>query len=178
MEQISVIAAVHHPLRRRIFDHLLVHGPCQVGAIARALDVQVGSISHHLRMLQRSEVVEHVDDPSGDRRTSWWRLRRRSFTWAETDFASPADRLLAREAQRANIRHQIDLLQRWNRISRDSEVEAFSTDSLKRATPAELADLGARLNALLDDWGAGIDEDDGQDRIPVFFFAHGFPADV
>ena len=43
---------------------------------------------------------------------------------------------------------------------------------------AELRDLGQRLTALLDEWGTGIDREDGQERLPVFFFAHGFPTEV
>ncbi|WP_243225258.1 winged helix-turn-helix domain-containing protein [Microbacterium sp. CIAB417] len=178
MEPISVITAVHHPLRRRIIDHLVLHDATQVGTLAHALDAQVGSISHHLRMLQKAGVVEQADDPTGDRRTSWWRLARRKFSWSEADFSSPADALLAREAQRANVRHQLELLQRWHRVSRDSEIEGFATDTLSWATPDELRDLGQRLNALLDEWRADIDRSDGQDRLPVFFFAHGFPTEV
>ncbi|MDT0157017.1 helix-turn-helix domain-containing protein [Microbacterium sp. ARD32] len=178
MEDISVITAITHPLRRRIVDRLLLHGPTQVGTFARALDAQVGSISHHLRMLQRAGVVEQVEAPDGDRRASWWRLARRSFTWSSSDFDSPADALLAREAQRANVRNQLDRLQRWYRISAQSEVEGFNTDSLAWATQDELSDLHGRLNAMLDEWRRGIDREDGQERMPVYFFAHGFPTEV
>lgn len=178
MEPISVITAVHHPLRRRIIDYLQLHDATQVGTLARAFDVQVGSISHHLRMLQRAGVIEQVDDPTGDKRTSWWRLSRHGFTWSESDFDSPADALLAREAQRANIRHQLELLQRWHRTGRDSDIQGFATDALNWATPAELRDLGQRLTSMLNEWSSGIDREDGQERVPVFFFAHGFPTEV
>ena len=98
MEAIDVITAVHHPLRRRIFDYLLLYGATQVGTLARAFDAQVGSISHHLRMLERAGVVERADDPAGDKRTSWWQLARQGFSWSSDDFDSPADALMAREA--------------------------------------------------------------------------------
>ena len=179
MEKISVITAVHHPLRRRIVDHLLLHETAQVGGLARALGAQVGSISHHLRMLQRAGVVEQVEDPSGDRRTSWWRLIRRSLSWSSSDFAdSPADAYLAREAQRLNVRHQLERLQQWNRVSPSTDVEGFTTDALAWATPQELLDLSRRLSETLDEWRASIDRSDGQRRMPVFFFAHGFPTEV
>jgi len=179
VEEISVITAVHHPLRRRIVDHLLLHETAQVGALARALNVQVGSISHHLRMLQRAGMVEQADDPTGDRRTSWWRLARRSLTWSSRDYAdSPADAYLAREAQRLNLRHQLDRLQQWNRVSETSPLEGFSTDSLAWATPEELGDLQRRVTAAVDDWRASIDRADGEQRVPVFFFAYGFPTEV
>lgn len=178
MEDISVITAISHPLRRRIIDRLFMYGPTQVGVLARAFEAQVGSVSHHLRMLQKAGVVEQVDAPDGDRRASWWQLSRRSFTWSADDYDSPADALMAREAQRANVRHQLDRLQRWYRISPQSEAEGFSTDSLAWATQAELAELHRRLNALVDEWRGGIDRSDGQQRMPVFFFAHGFPTEV
>ncbi|MGF3054955.1 ArsR/SmtB family transcription factor [Microbacterium sp. YY-01] len=179
MEDISVITAVHHPLRRRIIDHLLLHETAQVGAIARALNAQVGSISHHLRMLQRAGVVEQAETPDGDGRASWWRLIRTSLTWSSSDFAdSPADAYLARQAERANIRHQLDRLQRWHRVQHDTDIEGFATDALAWATPEELADLGQRVSALIDQWRAEIDRSDGHERMPVFFFAHGFPTQV
>lgn len=178
VEEITVITAISHPLRRRIIDRLLLHGPTQVGTLARVFDAQVGSISHHLRMLQKADVVEHIDDPTGDRRTSWWQLAQRSFTWS-TEFDSPADALLAREAQRANVRHHLDRLQRWDRASaQGDDGYGFSTDALAWATSEEIQELHTRLNALMDDWKTGIDREDGQERRPMFFFAHGFPTEV
>lgn len=181
MEDISVITAVHHPLRRRIFDYLLLYGTSQVTAISRALDSQVGSISHHLRMLERAGVVERVADPHGDKRTSWWKLARKGFTWSTDDFEdSPADALLAREAERTGIRQQIERLQRWYRRRRHGELkgyDAYNTESLGWATPAELADLSERVRVTVEQWREGIDHQDGQSRTPVFFFARAFPTE-
>jgi DNA-binding transcriptional ArsR family regulator len=181
VEDISLITAIHHPLRRRIVDYLHLYGATQVGALARALDSQVGSISHHLRMLERPGVVERVEDPSGDRRTSWWRLARRGMTWSTDDFAdSPADALLAREAQRQGIRMQIDRLQRWHRRGSGSpyaDDAAFNTETAGWASPEELRDLSARLLTTLREWSDSIDTEDGQERAPIFFFAHAFPSE-
>ena len=180
MEDISVITAIHHPVRRRIYDYLLLYGTSQVTVVARALDAQVGSISHHLRMLERAGLVERDDDPTGDRRTSWWRLARRGLTWSASDFAdSPADALLAREAQRQSIRMQIERLQRWQRRHDDpafSAYDASNTEWTAWASPDELRDLSDRVLTALRDWQASIDPDDGQVRTPVFFFAHAFPT--
>ncbi|WP_341934633.1 helix-turn-helix domain-containing protein [Microbacterium sp. LWO14-1.2] len=180
MEDIAVITAVHHPLRRRIYDYLLLYGTAQVGTVARALDTQVGSISHHLRMLERAGLIERAEDPTGDRRTSWWRIARRGLTWSAGDFAdSPADALLAREAQRQSIRMQIERLRRWQRRHDDPEYavyDASNTETTAWATPDELRDLSARLLATLDEWRASVNPDDGQARTPIFFFAHAFPT--
>ena len=180
MEAIEAITAVHHPLRRRIVDHLGLYGASQVTTLARALDQQVGSISHHLRMLERADIVERVDDPQGDRRTSWWQRSRRSLSWSTDDFSdAPADALLAREAERVNIATQMQRLQAWHRRTSplpDWTRAAFSTDTLTWATPAELAVLSHALLETIESWQEGIDTDDGAERRPVFVFSHGFPT--
>ena len=180
MEQIEAITAIHHPVRRRIIDYLGLHGASQVTTLAKALGQQVGSISHHLRMLERAGIVERADDPTGDKRTSWWQPVRRSFTWSADDFAdSPAAAVLAREAERVNIATQIGRLQAWHRRSSpmpDWSRAAFSTDTLAWATPDELAALSEALRATMDSWRVGIDTSDGAERRPVFVFAHGFPT--
>lgn len=180
MEQIEAITAVHHPVRRRIVDYLGLYGASQVTTLARTLEQQVGSISHHLRMLERAGIIERADDPTGDRRTSWWQPARRSFSWSVDDFAdSPADAMLARSAERVNINTQLSRLQAWRRRTDPSQEwsrAAFSTDTLTWATPAELTVLSARLRETLDLWRSEIDTSDGTGRQPVFIFAHGFPT--
>jgi len=182
MEEIQAITAVHHPVRRRIVDYLGLYGASQVTTLARALDQQVGSISHHLRMLERAGVVERADDPNSDKRTSWWKPARRSFTWSAEDFGdSPSDALLAREAERVNIATQLDRLKAWHRSKpQRSDPEwsraAFSTDTLTWATAEELTALSEALRDTLDAWRAGIDTGDDAVRRPVFVFAHGFPT--
>ena len=42
------LAALHHPVRRRMLEFLNLNGPSTVGAIAAGLGQQVGSISHHM----------------------------------------------------------------------------------------------------------------------------------
>lgn len=180
MTSIETLRAVHHPVRRRIVDFLFLNGASQVGTLASALGQQVGSISHHLRMLQRVGVVSRAPELATDGRTSWWRLERTGFSWAVDDFAeNPADRMLAKTAERLNIEHHLGRLAGWQRSADTSAEEwrrgAFSSDVLAHATPAELADLGERLATTWREWRAEIDTDDGRSREAVFVFAHGFP---
>ena len=182
MEPIDVITAVHHPLRRRIFDYLLLYGAVQVGTLARELDAQVGSISHHLRMLERAGVVERADDPTGDKRTSWWQLAKVGFQWSSSDFEdSPAKALLAREAERQDIRSQFERLQRYRRDRNNPAYDAYTsvnTSYLSWATPEELADLAEKLRVVMAEWRDAIDPSDGKSRVPVFAFAHVFPTEL
>lgn len=181
MEEIQVITAIHHPTRRRIVDHLVLHEPDQVSAVARALGLQVGSVSHHLKVLHRAGAVEPVPDPDGDGRGSWWRMSRTDFSWAAEDFVSPGEQLQAREAEQVNLANQLRKLQQWQKSKRTDDTDwprvAFSTDSLAWATPEEVSELSALLGKTLREWRESIDTSDGQDRRPVFIFAHGFPTE-
>jgi DNA-binding transcriptional ArsR family regulator len=181
MVSIDVLTAVHHPVRRRIFDHLVVHGPTQVGTLAQSLEQQVGSISHHLRMLERAGVVERAPELATDGRTSWWRPALDTLRWSVDDYADrPADRVRAQAAERLNIEHQLGKLVDWKRRSASYDEQwrgaAFSNDSLTRATPGELAALQEALTATVREWRDAIDTEDGQEREPVFVFQHGFPT--
>jgi predicted ArsR family transcriptional regulator len=181
MPSIETLQAVHHPVRRRIIDLLYFSGPMQVGALARALDLQVGSISHHLRMLERVGAVARVPELAADGRTSWWRLDQASVSWSVDDFAgNPADRAQAKAAERLNIDHQLRRLSGWKQrqdtVGEDWRRAAFTADLLATATAEELALLGQALVRTWNEWRESIDRDDGQEREPVFVFAHGFPT--
>ncbi|MGF0118559.1 winged helix-turn-helix domain-containing protein [Promicromonospora sp. Marseille-Q5078] len=188
MEQIEAITAVHHPVRRRIYDYLSLHGSTQVTTLARELGLQVGSVSHHLRMLKRAGVVEQAPDRTGDRRTSWWQPAKQGLTWSADDFSgSPADALLAREAERANVEAHVGRLRAWHRRTAplpEWSRAAFSIDTVAWATPDELEALSAAMRETFAAWQSGLGTDDGTDdgtgaragRTPVFVFAHGFPT--
>lgn len=181
MTSIDVLRAVHHPTRRRIVEYLHVYGPSQVGTFARAFGEQVGSVSHHLRMLERAGVVARAPELATDGRTSWWRLELESITWSVDDFAdAPAERAQAHAAERLNIEHHLGKLSTWKRSSHAADRAwrdaAFSHDLLELATADELRDLQEVLLEAARAWRAGIDRTDGRHREPVFVFTHGFPT--
>jgi len=181
MTSIETLRAMLHPTRRRIVQHLHVHGPGQVGTLARDLDQQVGSISHHLRVLARAGVVEQAPELATDGRTSWWRVLTKSVAWSPDDFVdSPADHMWAKAAEKLNVEHQFARWTGWKRRERSSSQawrrSAFSTDFVAAATPEELRELSEALVRTCQEWRAGIATDDGQEREPVFVFAHGFPS--
>lgn len=176
---LSQIIAIHEPVRRRLVDHLAAHGPSRVTSLARALGEQVGSISHHLRTLERAGFVERATELATDGRTSWWRLVDTTWSWSLEDFDHPAEQHQARAAQRLATRHHGELLNAWG-AGREKWPEewrrsGFSTDVTTRATPAELAELLDRLDSTLQEWLESIPRDDGQERQPVLFFGYGFP---
>jgi len=177
---IETLRAVHHPTRRRIIDHLYLHGPAQVGTLARDLEQQVGSVSHHLRMLERAGIVAPAPELATDGRTSWWRLEQDSVTWSVDDFADAAERMQAKAAQRLNLNHHLAKLSAWMRESEHADPAwrhaAFSSDALAMASPMELEQLSEALRVVTREWRERIDPDDGTERRPVFVFNHGFPT--
>lgn len=180
MASIDVLRAVHHPTRRRMVDLLYLAGPSQVGTLARELGEQVGSISHHLRMLERAGIVAPAPELATDGRTSWWRLEQDTLRWSVEDFEDAADRTQARAAERLNIDHQLAKLSAWKHESGRADPgwarAAFSSDFLALASADELAELAEALRVTVERWRTSIDLDDGTAREPVFVFSHGFPT--
>jgi DNA-binding transcriptional ArsR family regulator len=176
---IEIIAAVHHPARRRILDYLNLHDTATVGAIATDLGLQVGSVSHHLKTLDQAGLVESVTDPTGDRRRSWWRAVPRSISWSTDDFTG-AERSLAEVAEVENLQHQLRRVLAWfgNRDAFDPAwvSAAFSTDQYVEASPAQLAELNRRINELIVDFGHDCKQHPSADQVPVFVLARGVPA--
>jgi len=179
MTSIETLRAVHHPTRRRMIDLLYLHGPSQVGTLARELGEQVGSVSHHLRMLERAGVVAPAPELATDGRTSWWRVVESSISWSVDDFADDAAaRTQAKAAARLNLDHQWSKLASWLRESERAEPAwrsaAFSSDFVALATPDELRELQDSLVRTVREWQAALPTDDGAPREPVFVFARGF----
>jgi DNA-binding transcriptional ArsR family regulator len=176
---IEVIAAFHHPARRRIMDYLSLESPATVGMIAAALGLQVGSASHHLKALQQANCVEPDPDASTDRRQSWWRPVARSLSWSVDDFAG-ADRMLAEAAEVENFQNQLRRVIEWFGQRDDYDPAwtdaAFSTDRFARADPQQLEDLGRRVNALVADWAVDCEANPSPDQVQVFVIARGLPS--
>ncbi len=170
-----------HPLRRRLLDVLKVNGPSTATALARHTDQAVANISHHLRVLDAADLVEHAPELARDRRERWWRLVSANLQWSTNDFREDAaSAAVADAAQRLTLEHHMDVARQWFAAS-ESEREAwsegaFTTSHWLRLTPAELAELAGQMNELLDRWVGREVPDDGQGRDPVFVFAIGVPG--
>ncbi|SCG42730.1 transcriptional regulator, ArsR family [Micromonospora echinaurantiaca] len=176
-----VLAALAHPLRRRLMDVLKVHGPSTVGALAERTEQAPANVSHHLKVLAAADLVAEAPELARDRRERWWRLVSRSVAWSSADFdADPATRAVADAATSLNLDRHVALARAWHAAGDDAHEAwgdgPFSTDRWLHLTPAELAELSRELNDLLARWAERKALDDGHRREPVFLFAHGFPA--
>lgn len=170
-----------HPLRRRLMDVLKVYGPATASAMAGRTGQTVANVSHHLRVLCGSGLIEEAPELARDRRERWWRLVSRSLRWSSVDFAEdPASAAIAEAAQSLNLEHHADLVRSWFAVSDDERERwqdaAFSTDKWLHLTPGELAELSGQVIGLFDEWATRQVPDDGQQREAVFVFTYGVPG--
>ncbi|AXO35624.1 ArsR/SmtB family transcription factor [Micromonospora chalcea] len=176
-----VLAALAHPLRRRLMDVLKVYGPCTVGMLAERTDQAPANVSHHLKVLAAADLLVEAPELARDRRERWWKPRNRGVRWSESDFGDdPSTRVVVEAAGSLNLERHTELVRAWHTASDETHAEwndaPFSTDHWLHLTPEELEALGREVIALLTQWADRPIPDDGQRREPVFVFAHGVPG--
>ncbi|MEU3742887.1 helix-turn-helix domain-containing protein [Streptomyces sp. NPDC032198] len=128
LSDLRVLKALAQPRRQQMLQHLTVHGPATSATLARALGLNTGATSYHLRELSRYGFVEETAG-TGHGRERWWR-------------AVPGDRRFPpRSKQNAETRLVMDEL---NRLSYAADLELF--EQLQR----EAGDAGAGLGEWAD----------------------------
>ncbi|WP_041289357.1 ArsR/SmtB family transcription factor [Kribbella flavida] len=175
----SVIAAIHHPLRRRLIDLLGVNGPATASRLAEATGELVGNVSHHLKVLAAAGVIEEAPELARTRRERWWRSAKASYTWSFADAGGdPAGELVAETAEEANLAHHATKVRQWFGLRPEYDESwiraAFSSESWVTLTPERLEELGERIRALVQEYADA--PSDGAGAEPVFVFAHAVPA--
>ncbi|MET7751804.1 helix-turn-helix domain-containing protein [Micromonospora sp. NPDC005367] len=176
-----VLAALSHPLRRRLMDVLKVYGSATVGVLAERTGQAPANVSHHLRVLAAAELVAEAPELARDRRERWWRLVSRGVRWSNADFdTDPAARAVADAATSLNLDRHVSLVRAWHGADEATQAAwgdgPFSTDRWLHLSPEELAELGRELADLLARWADREVPDDGRKREPAFVFAYGVPA--
>src|SRR4051812_9608717 len=178
---IDVIAALHHPVRRRLVETLHLDGPATASRLADQTGEAVGNVSHHLKVLSTAGLVVEAPELARDRRERWWRAVPSSLSWSVEDAGDdPVGEVVLEAAERQVLDHHIGKARQWlaGRHEYDDSWRraAFSSDSWVRVTPEELSELSERIVALIDEYVGPRRPDDGQERKNVFVFAHGMPA--
>lgn len=176
----SRIAALHHPVRRRLVELLALEGPATVSRLAQRSDQGVGNVSHHLKILARADLVAGAPELARDKRERWWRRVPVAMSWSVADVGdNVADRIVAEEAEQENLAYHADKVQQWFRRRHDYDETwvraAYSADSWLTLTADELTELSRRIDLLVRDFGAEV-VDDAQPREHVFVFTHAVPA--
>lgn len=177
----KVLAAMAHPLRRRLMDVLKVHGPATVSVLSERTGQRVPNVSHHLRVLADVDLVGEAPELARDRRERWWRLLAPSVRWATDDFADdPAGAAVAQAAQSLNLARHAGLVRAWHAAGEDERAwwhdTGFSTDKWLHLTPDELAEISGQVIDLFERWATRAVPQDEQERRPVLLFTYGVPA--
>ncbi|WP_446664909.1 helix-turn-helix domain-containing protein [Flexivirga sp. B27] len=182
---IDALLALHHPLRRRIYEILGNDGPATVGQLAARLDIAVGSVSHHLKPMHKVGFIEPAPELARDTRESWWRAHRRRLSWSTDDYEGGSfARQVADAAERANLEYLNAATVQWMRTRDELPIEwreGLATDNFDLATVAQMADLKSRLRDLIDQWSqevrADAEQHPDEERRPVRFIARVFPSE-
>jgi DNA-binding transcriptional ArsR family regulator len=145
--------ALAHPLRLRILARLQVEGPATATALAGALGEGVSSISYHLRQLARHGYIDEEPTLARSRRERPWRARALGERLDRSRFESPASRPAATALMASYVEGAADIYLRYlDAIDEYSTAWRQATvyyGQTVHVTPDELADIGARLYAIL-----------------------------
>jgi DNA-binding transcriptional ArsR family regulator len=178
LHHIEALAALGNPDRARLMDTLTVAGTSTTSALAAAVGLATGSVSHHLKVLSQAGLVERAE-PAKDRRQSQWRLVTRGYAWTPADFRDqPAGQATVRAAMAVQVDRERDRAQEFV-LNADApwDEAAFSGHYWLRLTPAELVEVGHEIDELLLRWRRReIPDDDAADRQTVLAFARVFPS--
>ena len=147
----AVLEALAHPVRLDLLTYLMATGPATASTCARAVRDTPSNCSYHLRTLSRHGLVEPVH--SDDRRQRPWRATITGFTIEpDVDPDTPQGRSNAAVLS-ASLALEQGLLRDYL-ANRDQvsgawrEVDNTSSYTV-HVTPAELAELNARIDALV-----------------------------
>ncbi len=185
-ELAALLVAFHHPLRRWLTELLGVEGPANVGQLAARTGLAVGSVSHHLKILHRQDLIQPAPELAHDTRESWWRLKPRSMTWSIEDFAEGTlGRRVAQTAEAENLRFQVRAMQEWLRRAPAEPSgwrgAANSVDTYVSATQDQVRDFADRLATLVSEWSSECMNDAADhpevERRPIRAIARVFPSD-
>ncbi|MFE7628375.1 ArsR/SmtB family transcription factor [Streptomyces sp. NPDC057509] len=140
--ELAALKVLAQPRRQQILQHLTLHGPATSAILARALGLNTGATSYHLRELARYGFVADTEpqEPAG-RRARWWR-------------AVPGDRRFPPPSRRTpELRLVMDEL---NRHAYAADLALFERLQRESAKAAERAADGQEADA--EATGAGADE--------------------
>ena len=148
-----------HPLRMALVGLLRRHGPMTATQAAERLDESVPNCSFHLRQLAKYGLAERVTGADG--REKPWRATALVTSWDNVS-DDPATQAAANQLNTAILEHyleraQVFLSRRGEEPVEWRELTGFG-DSLVYVTAPELADLTRKIEALVAEFHARIDD--------------------
>ncbi|MGW0940941.1 ArsR/SmtB family transcription factor [Streptomyces sp. NPDC002623] len=171
---LAALKALAQPRRQRMLEHLTLHGPATSATLARALGLNTGSTSYHLRELARYGFVEETDGADGAdgersphpgektaearraepsaHRERWWRAVPGDLRFPPRSRQSPEMRHVMDELNHHAYAADLDLFERLQRDADDADPWAdafpYSRGSIRLTLP-ELREFFEEYIALL-----------------------------
>jgi DNA-binding transcriptional ArsR family regulator len=178
---VRVLAALAHPARVRLLNHLVEIGPSTATECATVAGVSPSACSYHLRQLERFGLVERSDPPDGgDGRERWWRAAVTGLSVVPTPSrhdAATRSALVGLLAQQVSMHADLatDFLQ--GALDLDGEWQdaaEFASYGLL-VDAAELHELVQRVDAVLRPYLAVTRTDPPAGARPVHVSLQAFP---
>ncbi|MEU1513734.1 helix-turn-helix domain-containing protein [Streptomyces sp. NPDC005811] len=158
--ELAALKALAQPRRQRMLEHLTLHGPATSATLARALGLNTGSTSYHLRELARYGFVEETGgEPPEARgaapsahRERWWRAVPGDRRFPPRSRQSPELRHVMDELNHHAYAADLDLFERLQRDAADADPWAdafpYSRGTIRLTLP-ELREFFEEYIALL-----------------------------
>ncbi|MCX4446438.1 ArsR/SmtB family transcription factor [Streptomyces sp. NPDC087866] len=141
ISELAALKALAQPRRQQILQHLTLHGPATSAILARALGLNTGATSYHLRELARyGFVADTVPQEPAGRRARWWRAVPGDRRFPPPSRRTPELRLVMDELNRHAYAADLALFERLQRES---------ADAAEAGTPDEWADAFAYSRGAL-----------------------------
>lgn len=181
LTDLRALKALAQPRRQQMLQHLTVHGPATSATLARALGLNTGATSYHLRELARYGFVEETSGP-GRGRERWWRLIPGDRRFPPRSRQSTEMRLVMDELNQHAYAADLELFAQLQRETDAAEAgewaDAFPySRGTMRLTVAELREFFEEYIALLNRYKRpDADTPPGARTVLTRFLA--FPAPV
>ncbi|NEA56272.1 helix-turn-helix transcriptional regulator [Streptomyces sp. SID13666] len=176
---LGALKALAHPRRQQILDHLALHGPATSATLARALDLNTGATSYHLRELDRHGFVEEAEG-TGRGRERWWRAAPADLRFPQRSEQSDEMRPVVDEMNRLAFAADLALFERSQREIEGvwADGQPYSRGSIQVTLP-ELRDFFEEYIALVNRYKRADDElPEGARNVLTRFLAFPAPADA
>ncbi|MGJ9412283.1 ArsR/SmtB family transcription factor [Aeromicrobium sp. CF4.19] len=144
VEDLGTLKALAHPVRTRALGELRRNGPATASDLARVLGESSGSLSYHLRQLERYGFV--TDDVARDGRERRWRAAHDATTLPSELAATPEGRSALGVIKGVQRRHLEDLLAA---IDADPGGVVEHSDYLLRLDRPDFEELIEELDAVI-----------------------------
>jgi len=144
-----VLRALAHPIRQQLLGLVGREGTITGAEAARQLDISQALASHHLRQLAKYGFVEPAE--AGDHRARPWQVTSTStYLRPEVAEGREASDVLQRMAVERAVQEFINWQQRRAELGNDWVEPTDIANGLLYLTAAELAELRAGLDALIE----------------------------